>query len=191
METPRGPCTFTIILAEHISDGCKRPFYENWHKSKRRPSQILQEEAGRQWQKQLEKDFSSMKVIRVIAHTQVRLLPLCQKKAHLIAIQKGYHHHTEISKIYKSGQGHLIKDSKPIKNNASTNYNLSGKSINPLGGFACYYGEMPHDSVMLRGCVVGTKKQELPLCKSLPTMTEKKAFMGPLQKDQIAKEEGA
>lgn len=87
VETPRGHCTFTIILGEHISDGSKRPFYENGRKSKRRPSQILQEEAGWQWQKQLEKDLSSMKVIRVIAHTQVHLLPLCQKKAHLMAIQ--------------------------------------------------------------------------------------------------------
>ncbi|KAI5945622.1 60S ribosomal protein L3 [Manis javanica] len=89
--------------------------------------------------------------------------------------QKGYHRHTEISKIYKSGQGHLIKDSKPIKNNASTDYDLSGKSINPLGGFACY-GETPHDLVTLRGCVVGTKKQGLLLCKSLPVRTKRRAL---------------
>uniref|UniRef100_A0A673UJ51 60S ribosomal protein L3 n=1 Tax=Suricata suricatta TaxID=37032 RepID=A0A673UJ51_SURSU len=159
-------------------------------------------------------------VIRVIAHTQMRLLPLRQKKAHLMEIQvnggtvaekldwarerleqqvpvnqvfgqdemidvigvtkgkgykgvtsrwhtkklprkthrglrkvacigawhparvafsvaragqKGYHHRTEINKkIYKIGQGYLIKDGKLIKNNASTDYDLSDKSINPL-----------------------------------------------------------
>ncbi|KAL4839107.1 hypothetical protein H8958_011364 [Nasalis larvatus] len=191
--------------------------------------------------KQLEKDFSSMKkycqVIRVIAHTQMHLLPLRQKKAHLMEIQvnggtmaeklywtcerleqqKGYHHCTEINKkIYKIGQGYLIKDGKLIKNNASTDYDLSDKSINPLGGFV-HYGEVTNDFVMLKGCVMGTKKWVLTLRKSLlvqmkqwalekidlkfidttskfghgrfQTMEEKKAFMGPLKKDRIAKEE--
>ncbi|KAL4674167.1 hypothetical protein H8959_018101 [Pygathrix nigripes] len=104
-----------------------------------------------------------------------------------------------------------------IKNNASTDYDLSDKSINPLGGFV-HYGEVTNDFVMLKGCVVGTKKRVLTLRKSLlvqtkrralekidlkfidttskfghgrfQTMEEKKAFMGPLKKDRIAKEEG-
>uniref|UniRef100_A0A8C6DZH0 60S ribosomal protein L3 n=1 Tax=Moschus moschiferus TaxID=68415 RepID=A0A8C6DZH0_MOSMO len=132
--------------------------------------------------------------------------------------QKGYHHRTEINKkIYKIGQGYFIKDGKLIKNNASTDYDLSDKSINPLGGFV-HYGEVTNDFVMLKGCVVGTKKRVLTLRKSLlvqtkqqalekidlkfidttskfghghfQTVEEKKAFMGPLKKDQIAKEEG-
>uniref|UniRef100_A0A2K5M837 60S ribosomal protein L3 n=1 Tax=Cercocebus atys TaxID=9531 RepID=A0A2K5M837_CERAT len=133
--------------------------------------------------------------------------------------QKGYHHRTEINKnIYKIGQGYLIKDGKLIKNNASTDYDLSDKSVNPLGGFV-HYGEVTNDFVMLKDCVVGTKKWVLTLRKSLlvqtkpralekidlkftdttskfghglfQTMEEKKAFMGPLKKDRIAKEEGA
>lgn len=49
------------------------------------------------------------------------------------AKQKGYHHCTEINKkIYKIGQSYLIKVSKLIKN-ASTDYDLSDKSINNLG----------------------------------------------------------
>ncbi|XP_006890443.1 PREDICTED: 60S ribosomal protein L3-like, partial [Elephantulus edwardii] len=131
--------------------------------------------------------------------------------------QKGYHHRTEINKtIYKIGQGYLVKDGKLIKNNASTDYDLSGKSISPLGGFV-HYGEVTNDFVMLEGCVVGTKKRVLTLCKSLlvqtkcralekidlkfidttskfghghfQTMEEKAAFVGPLKKDRIAKEE--
>ncbi|KAL1777964.1 60S ribosomal protein L3 [Sigmodon hispidus] len=249
--------------------------------------------------KQLEKDFSSMKkyrqIIRIITHTQMRLLPLRQKKAHLMEIQvnggtvaekldwarerleqqvpvkqvfgqdemievigvtkdkgykgvtsrwhtkklprkthrglwkvaciaawhpacvafsvaragqKGYHHRTEINKkIYKIGQGYLIKDGKLIKNNASTNYDLSDKSIKPLGGLV-HYGEVTNDFVMLKGCVVGTKKRtkrhalektDLKFTDTtskfghgrFQTMEEKKAFMGPLKKDRIAKEEGA
>lgn len=47
--------------------------------------------------------------------------------------QKGYHHRTEINKkIYKIGQGYHTKDGKLVKSNASTDYDLSNKSINPL-----------------------------------------------------------
>ncbi|KAL0588488.1 60S ribosomal protein L3 [Plecturocebus cupreus] len=72
--------------------------------------------------------------------------------------QKGYHHSTEINKkSYKISQGYLIKDSKLIKNNDSIDYDLSDKNINPLCGFI-HYGEVTNDFVMLKGCVVGTKK---------------------------------
>lgn len=40
--------------------------------------------------------------------------------------------HSFLVQIYKIGQGYLIKDGKLIKNNASTDYDLSDKSINPL-----------------------------------------------------------
>uniref|UniRef100_A0AAQ6A7K9 60S ribosomal protein L3 n=1 Tax=Amphiprion ocellaris TaxID=80972 RepID=A0AAQ6A7K9_AMPOC len=116
------------------------------------------------------------------------------------------------------GQGYHTKDGKLVKNNASTEYDLSNKSINPLGGFV-HYGEVTNDFVMVKGCVVGTKKRVLTLRKSLlvqtsrralekidlkfidttskfghgrfQTLEEKKAFMGPLKKDRIAKEETA
>ncbi|KAK2093636.1 hypothetical protein P7K49_027374 [Saguinus oedipus] len=108
-------------------------------------------------------------VVLINSHTQKHLLPLCQKKAHLMEIQvnkgslakkldlsleklehhvpKCYHHCTEIKKIYKINQGYLIKDGKLI--NASTNYDLSDKSINPLGGFI-HYGEVTNDCVIRR-----------------------------------------
>uniref|UniRef100_A0A2K5I2P4 60S ribosomal protein L3 n=1 Tax=Colobus angolensis palliatus TaxID=336983 RepID=A0A2K5I2P4_COLAP len=37
VETPRGVWTFKTVFAEHISDECKRRFYKNWHKSKKKP----------------------------------------------------------------------------------------------------------------------------------------------------------
>ncbi|XP_058877172.1 large ribosomal subunit protein uL3-like [Acipenser ruthenus] len=86
------------------------------------------------------------------------------------------------------------------------------------GGFV-HYGEVTNDFVMLKGCVIGTKKRVLTLRKSLLVQTkrralekidlkfidttskfghgrfqtaeEKKAFMGPLKKDRILKEETA
>ena len=41
-----------------------------------------------------------------------------------------------------------------IKNNASTEYDLTEKTITPMGGFP-HYGEVNNDFVMIRGCCIG------------------------------------
>lgn len=47
--------------------------------------------------------------------------------------QCGYHHRTEMNKkIYRIGTGIHTKDGKVIKNNASTDFDISDKSITPL-----------------------------------------------------------
>ena len=47
--------------------------------------------------------------------------------------QKGYHHRTEINKkIYRIGRGIHTKDGKVVKNNASTEYDITDKSITPM-----------------------------------------------------------
>lgn len=47
--------------------------------------------------------------------------------------QCGYHHRTEMNKkIYRIGTGIHTKDGKVVKNNASTDYDLSDKSITPM-----------------------------------------------------------
>ncbi|KAG7247273.1 hypothetical protein CRUP_000808, partial [Coryphaenoides rupestris] len=74
IHTIRGLRTFKTIFAEHISDECRRRFYKNWSKSKKKAftkySKKWQDESGK---KQLEKDFASLKkycsVIRVIVHS--------------------------------------------------------------------------------------------------------------------------
>merc|ERR1712087_849431 len=92
IETPRGFRTLKTIFAEHISEECKRRFYKNWYKAKKKAFS----KACRKWQdedgqKQIEKDFQQMKkyckVIRIIAHTQMKLLPLRSKKSHIMEIQ--------------------------------------------------------------------------------------------------------
>merc|ERR1711899_312741 len=76
--------------------------------------------------------------------------------------QKGYHHRTEINKkIYRLAEGYKMKDGKLIKNNASTEYDLADKSINPMGGFP-HYGEVKQDFLMIKGCTIGPKKRRLP-----------------------------
>lgn len=67
-------------------------------------------------------------------------------------------------KIYRIGEGIHIKDGKKIVNNASTEYDLTEKSITPMGGFP-HYGEVNNDFVMIKGCCVGPKKRVLTLRK--------------------------
>lgn len=56
------------------------------------------------------------------------------------------------------------KDGKVIKNNACTEYDLSEKSITPMGGFP-HYGEVNNDFVMIKGCCMGPKKRVITLRK--------------------------
>jgi len=92
IETPSGLRTFKTIFAEHLSEECRRRFYKNWYKARRKAftkyAKKWQDEVGK---KEIEKDFAKMKkyckVIRIIAHTQMKLLKKRQKKAHIMEIQ--------------------------------------------------------------------------------------------------------
>lgn len=103
---------------------------------------------------------------------------------------------------------------KVIKNNASTDYDLTEKTITPMGGFP-HYGEVNQDFIMLKGCTAGPRKRVLCMRKCLypqtkrsamekidlqfidtsskyghscfQTSAEKSAFMGPLKKDKAKK----
>jgi len=81
--------------------------------------------------------------------------------------QDGYHHRTEINKkIYKIGKGSKTEGGKVISNGGSTEFDLTEKSITPMGGFP-HYGEVNEDFVMIKGCCVGPKKRVVTLRKSL------------------------
>jgi len=83
--------------------------------------------------------------------------------------QRGYHHRTEINKkIYRIGKGNNPK-------NATTDYDVTEKSITPLGGFP-HYGIVREDWLMLKGCVVGPKKRVLTLRKSIVPQTSRNAL---------------
>ncbi|WKY01375.1 hypothetical protein Q1695_015404 [Nippostrongylus brasiliensis] len=275
IDTPRGPRPFKSVFAEHLSEDCRRRFYKNWCKSKKKAftkyAKKWMDEDGR---KVIESDLNKMKKycssIRVVAHTQMKILKRKQKKAHLVEIQinggtieekvnwakehlekqgvtsrwgtkklprkthkglrkvacigawhpsrvaftvaragqKGYHHRTHINnKVYRIGRSCITPEGK---NNGATEFDLTEKSINPMGGFP-RYGLVNQDYVMLRGAVIGPKKRLITLRKSLVVQTkrfahekinlkwidtssktghgrfqttaEKKAFMGKLKKD--------
>ncbi|CAD6188499.1 unnamed protein product [Caenorhabditis auriculariae] len=306
IDTPRGPRNFKTVWAEHLSEDCRRRFYKNWGKSKKKAftkhAKKWQDDDGK---KLIESDITKIKKyctsIRVIAHTQMKILNRRQKKAHLMEIQvnggtieqkvdwarghlekqvpidtvfsqdemidtigvtkghgfkgvtsrwhtkklprkthkglrkvacigawhpsrvsftvaragqKGYHHRTVINnKVYRIGRSCLTAEGK---NNGSTEFDLTQKTINPLGGFP-RYGLVKQDYVMLRGAVIGPKKRLITLRKSLITQTkrfahekislkwidtssktghgrfqttaEKRAFMGKLKRDFVAEQE--
>jgi large subunit ribosomal protein L3e len=307
IDTPRGPRQFKTVFAEHLSEDCKRRFYKNWHASKKKAFQKHAKKwADEDGRKSIEKDLNKIKkycsIVRVVAHTQMKLMKHREKKAHIMEIQvnggtipekvdwaqahlekqipidtvfgedemidtigvtkgkgfkgvtsrwhtkklqrkthkglrkvacigawhpsrvsftvaragqKGYHHRTEINKkIYRIGKSCLTADGKK---NGSTDYDLTEKSINPMGGFP-HYGIVNQDFVMIRGCCLGSKKRPITLRKSLlvhtkrvamekitlkwidtsskfghgrfQTHAENKTFMGKLKKDFEAEAEG-
>jgi large subunit ribosomal protein L3e len=80
--------------------------------------------------------------------------------------QMGYHHRTEINKrVLRIGK-------KDNKNSASTEADLTEKSITPVGGFP-HYGQINEDWVMLKGCIAGSKKRPVTLRKSLVTVAKR------------------
>ncbi|KAH8092347.1 hypothetical protein JL720_5316 [Aureococcus anophagefferens] len=150
----------------------------NWYKSKRKAmtKYAAKYSASDGGEKDVDRELERIKkycsVVRVIAHTQVKKLKLRQKKAHVMEIQvnggadvapsgqNGYHHRTEMNKkIYRIGKSGDAKS-------ASTEADLTEKSITPMGGFP-HYGEVNEDWIMVKGCVVGSKKRCLTLRQSL------------------------
>jgi len=268
VETPRGLRQLTTVWAEHLSEECRRRFYKNWYTSKRKAftksSKKWSDENGK---KSIERDLEKMKkyckVIRVLVHTQQKLIRLKQKKAHIMEIQVnggdiaakvdwakehlektvsvasvfgqdemldclgitkghgfkgvtyrwgtkklprkthkglrkvacigawhparvgysvpragqfGYHHRVERNKkVYRVGRGIHTKDNKVVKNNAATDYDLTEKTITPMGGFP-HYGEVNEDFLMIKGCVMGPKKRVITLRKTLLPQTSRKAL---------------
>jgi len=254
VETPRGLRTLTTVWASHLSDTVRRRFYKNWHQSKKKAFTRLQKKLASD-SKDQDRDIERIKkycqVIRVVAHTQVQLLNLRQKKAHLLEVQvnggdiaakvafaqglferevfindvfaenervdvigvtkgkgysgtvarwgtrrlprkthrglrkvgcigawhparvsftvaragqRGYFHRTEKNKLIlrigkKVERGTLDKT-------ASTEFDLTEKGINPVGGFP-HYGIVRNDWVMFKGGMTGPKKRVLTLRKTI------------------------
>lgn len=80
--------------------------------------------------------------------------------------QQGYHHRTEINKrVLRIGK-------KGDTKSASTESDLTEKSITPVGGFP-HYGIVNEDWLLIKGCVAGSRKRPVTLRKSLVTVTKR------------------
>merc|ERR1712000_674318 len=70
--------------------------------------------------------------------------------------QNGYHHRTIINKkVYRVGKAGR-------DDTGSTEFDLTKKTINPVGGFP-HYGMVTEDFLMLKGGVTGTRKRAITL----------------------------
>ena len=89
--------------------------------------------------------------------------------------QNGYHHRTEMNKkVYKIGKGIANATTDAEKNNAVTEFDLTEKDINPVGGWP-HYGLVREDYIMLKGQVIGPKKRVITLRKGLFEQTSRNA----------------
>jgi len=88
IETPRGLRALTTVWAQHLGDECKRKFYKNWYKSKKK---AFTRYAKKYEETKMEEEIARAKkyatVIRMICHTQIKLLKINRKKTHLKEIQ--------------------------------------------------------------------------------------------------------
>ncbi|KAG5491612.1 hypothetical protein JIQ42_01625 [Leishmania sp. Namibia] len=126
--------------------------------------------------------------------------------------QHGYHHRTQLNKkIYQIGRSVAVEP-----NQATTTYDLTAKTITPMGGFVGY-GTVRNDYVMLKGSVSGPRRRVMTLRRPMAPQTsrqlkekivlkfidtsskighgrfqtkkEKNQWFGPLKKDRIRREE--
>lgn len=90
--------------------------------------------------------------------------------------QNGFHHRTSLNKkIYRLGRSAVV-DSK----NATTEHDITNKTITPMGGFVGY-GVVRNDYVMLKGSVTGPRRRVITLRRPMApqksrAMTEKIAL---------------
>ncbi|EAY23506.1 hypothetical protein TVAG_071700 [Trichomonas vaginalis G3] len=84
--------------------------------------------------------------------------------------QRGCHHRTEMNKrIYRIGAAEV---EGKINEGGSTSFDLTKKSINPMGGFP-HYGLVKDDFLMIKGSVVGTVKRAITLRKTININTRR------------------
>jgi large subunit ribosomal protein L3e len=90
--------------------------------------------------------------------------------------QKGYFHRSEVNKkVYRIGDASRKADGSIEHKNATTEFDLTEKSITPMGGFP-HYGPVMEDFVMLKGCCGGPKKRVITLRKSLLNQVSRSAL---------------
>jgi large subunit ribosomal protein L3e len=80
---------------------------------------------------------------------------------------QGYFHRTQLNqKVYRVGSGAV----HGTKNNASTEQDPDIKNITPVGGFP-HYGIVNEDFLLLRGAVMGPRKRQITIRKTLLAQT--------------------
>jgi large subunit ribosomal protein L3e len=83
--------------------------------------------------------------------------------------QNGYHHRTQLNKkIYRLGRSAVVDP-----NNATTEFDITRKTITPMGGFVGY-GVVRNDYVMVKGSVTGPRRRVITLRRPIAPQTSRK-----------------
>lgn len=69
VQTPRGLRTLATVWAKHLSEECKRRFYKNWSKSKKKAFVKYAAKPDESIEKQLKKISTYCHVVRLLVHT--------------------------------------------------------------------------------------------------------------------------
>eukprot|EP01026_Neomeris_dumetosa_P015772 TRINITY_DN1600_c0_g1_i4.p2 TRINITY_DN1600_c0_g1~~TRINITY_DN1600_c0_g1_i4.p2 ORF type:complete len:387 (-),score=59.23 TRINITY_DN1600_c0_g1_i4:206-1366(-) len=89
-KTVHGLRSLKNVWAQHLSEDCKRRFYKNWYKCKKKAFTKYAKrwnEGGEAIQSDIEFIRKHCSVIRVVAHTQPRKVGFGQRKGHIMEIQ--------------------------------------------------------------------------------------------------------
>merc|ERR1712227_547244 len=120
IDTPRGLRALKTVWAEHIGEEAKRRFYKNWSQSKKKAfTKSCTKWADDLGKKEIEKELAQIKkycsVVRVIVHTQMKILRRRQKKAHKsINPMGGFPHYGEVKQDYIMLKGCCIGPKKRV-----------------------------------------------------------------------------
>ncbi|KAK2945035.1 putative 60S ribosomal protein L3 [Blattamonas nauphoetae] len=87
IETPKGLRSLTTVWAKTLDESVKRRFYKHWYRTKHLAFTKYSGKYDVNHKKQLERMVKNCSVIRVLAHTQMKLVQTGQKKAHVMEIQ--------------------------------------------------------------------------------------------------------
>jgi len=92
IQTPNGMRALKTVWAHNIGEECKRRFYKHWYKSKKKAfTRYAAKWTPDNQAKTIDRDLARIKkycsVVRLLAHTQTKKVPVGQKKAHLMEIQ--------------------------------------------------------------------------------------------------------
>lgn len=90
VQTPRGLRTLTTVWAQHLSEEMKRRYYKNWYRCKKKAfTKYAKKYDGdaKDIAAELERIKTHCSSVRLLVHTQVGLIKLRMKKAHVAEIQ--------------------------------------------------------------------------------------------------------
>ena len=89
IETPRGLRALSTVWAGHLSEECRRRFYKNWYKSKKKAFTRYSKKyaENNKMQEEIDTIKQHCSVIRAICHTQPSKTPTGLRKAHIMEIQ--------------------------------------------------------------------------------------------------------